>query len=75
MVKINNGAHNYCMKEDTRLEGPWEYGTKPVQRNSKEDWDAVKEAAKKGDFDSIPSDIFVKHYKNLRHIAKDHMPV
>jgi hypothetical protein len=30
VVRINNGAHEYCMKEDTRLEGPWEYGIKPV---------------------------------------------
>lgn len=29
-VKINNGAHTYCMKEDTRVEGPYEFGTKPV---------------------------------------------
>lgn len=39
IVKINNGAHDYCMKEDTRVEGPWEFGIKPVQRNSKKDWD------------------------------------
>ena len=25
-VKINNGADDYCMKEDTRVEGPWEFG-------------------------------------------------
>jgi len=37
-VKVDNGAAAYCNKEDTRLEGPWEFGTKPVQRNSKEDW-------------------------------------
>lgn len=42
MVKINNGADNYCMKEDTRLEGPFEYGIKPVKRNSKTDWEEVK---------------------------------
>jgi len=34
-VKINNGAHDYCMKEDTRLEGPYEFGEKPRQRNNK----------------------------------------
>lgn len=38
-VKVNNGADTYCMKEDTRLEGPWEFGTKPVKVNSKIDWD------------------------------------
>jgi len=30
VVKINNGAHTYCMKEETRLDGPWEFGIKPV---------------------------------------------
>jgi len=37
-VKINNGADDYCLKEDTRVEGPWEFGVKPVKRNSKTDW-------------------------------------
>lgn len=35
MVKKDNGVQAYCMKEDTRLEGPWEFGVKPVKRNSK----------------------------------------
>jgi len=37
-VKVNNGADDYCLKEDTRVEGPWELGSKPVKRNSKVDW-------------------------------------
>lgn len=41
IVKKDNGAAKYCMKEDTRLEGPWEFGTRPVERNSKTDWDLV----------------------------------
>jgi len=61
-VKINNGAHTYCMKEDTRIDGPWEYGVKPVQRNNKSDWEEVKQKAKSGDLDSIPAEIYVKHY-------------
>lgn len=44
-VRVNNGADNYCMKEDTRLEGPFEYGVKPVKHNSKKDWEEVKEKA------------------------------
>lgn len=38
VVKVNNGADTYCMKVDTRLDGPWEFGEKPVKRNSKKDW-------------------------------------
>lgn len=41
IVKVNNGAHDYCMKEESRLEGPWEFGIKPIQRNNKTDWASV----------------------------------
>jgi len=47
-VMINNGAHDYCMKEDTRVAGPWEYGIKPKQRNNKQDWEAIWDSAKSG---------------------------
>lgn len=35
MVKRDNGASDYCLKEDTRLEGPWEFGIKPARKNVK----------------------------------------
>lgn len=74
-VKIDNGAHKYCMKEETRVEGPWEYGTKPVQRNNKEDWEEVRKMAKEGRLEDIPADIYIKHYGNLTRIMKDNMKV
>lgn len=70
-VLINNGAHDYCMKTETRVEGPWEFGIKPVQRNNKTDWNRVFDLAKQSKFDEIPADIVVKHYGNLQRIAKD----
>lgn len=27
-VTKDHGASEYCLKEHTRVEGPWEYGTK-----------------------------------------------
>lgn len=63
------------MKTETRLDGPWEFGEKPVQRNNKQDWDKVREEAKKGNLDNVPADIYVKHYFALRAIAKDHQQV
>lgn len=63
------------MKEETRLEGPWSFGKEPVNRQNKEDWDKVKKAAKEGDFDSIPSDIYVKYYSNLKKIRVDNLSV
>lgn len=61
------------MKEETRLEGPWEFGKKPVQRASKEDWESVRTLAKTGKLDEIPAEIYVKHYHTLKAIAKDNL--
>lgn len=71
-VKIDNGVRQYCMKQDTRVAGPWEFGKIPLARNSKADWDAVKEAAKRGEFDKIPPDIFMRNYNNIRSVFKDY---
>ncbi len=66
-------ASGYCMKADTRLEGPFEFGVKPVRRNNKVDWKEVLDNAKNGNIDAIPDDIIIKHYGNLKRIQKDHM--
>ncbi len=52
-------AADYCMKEETREAGPWEFGIRPVQRNSKHDWKEVLGHAKSGNIDSIPASIIV----------------
>lgn len=72
---VNNGADKYCEKEETRVEGPWRFGEIPIQRNLKADWDSVKQAAKEGRFDDIPSDILVKHYPNIKRIHTDNLQV
>lgn len=72
-VHINNGADNYCLKEDTRIDGPYEFGSKPLQRNSRLDWDSVFNNAKSGNFELIPSDIKVRCYSNLKKIEKDNL--
>lgn len=28
-VYRDNGADEYCLKEETRVDGPWEFGVKP----------------------------------------------
>lgn len=35
IVGVDNGASSYCMKEDTRIDGPWEFGLRPAQKNVK----------------------------------------
>lgn len=72
-VKINNGADNYCMKEETRVDGPLEFGEKPVKVNSKVDWEDVWNKAKEGKLNEIPATVRVIHYNKLKSIAKDNM--
>lgn len=35
IVRVNNGADQYCLKEESRVEGPWTFGVKPARRNKK----------------------------------------
>lgn len=37
IVKKDNGAPEYCNKEDTRVEGPWTFGVKPARKDKKGD--------------------------------------
>lgn len=61
-VKRDNGASSYCLKEETRLEGPLEYGEKPVNRSSRTDWEKIRGLAKEGKLEEIPADIYVRCY-------------
>lgn len=36
-VQQNNGADDYCMKEETRVSGPWSFGIRPARKNLKGD--------------------------------------
>lgn len=37
-VQRDNGIFDYASKEKTRIDGPWEFGERPVRRSSKTDW-------------------------------------
>jgi hypothetical protein len=63
-------AEAYVWKEDTAVTGTkFELGSKPFRRNSREDWDHILRNARCGDLDSIPSDVFIRHYSALKKIA------
>lgn len=75
IVRVNNGADTYCMKTDTRVDGPWQFGEKPKKRNSAFDWNEIYMSAKKGLFDEIPTSILLRHYGNLQKIRKDNLEI
>lgn len=69
----SSSADKYVWKEDTRVDGTqFVLGVKPVRQNSKCDWARVWEAAKTGEFDQIPENVRVQHYRTLRTIRADY---
>lgn len=47
-ARTHKPARDYCMKEDTRVDGPWEFGECPVENGGKSqadkiDWKSVRE--------------------------------
>jgi len=43
-VSKDNGASDYCLKQDTRIEGPWEFGLKPNNMSVSDENLAVRKA-------------------------------
>lgn len=82
--KVNKGIHaekcksekasmEYVQKPETRVDGPQEFGEKPMHRNEKADWDDIWKKATEGKINEIPAAIRTIHYNKLKQIAKDHM--
>jgi len=67
-------ANEYVFKEATRIDGTaFRLGRFPINRNASKDWDEIRENAKSGNFDAIPSDVFIRCYSSIKNIAKDHL--
>lgn len=89
MKKVHSTAHweqargtatqnkTYCTKEDTRIDGPWEFGTFPVQgkRNDLESAIQTIKASKRKIDDLIEEHpvVFVKYHKGLTKIANHYL--
>lgn len=69
----SSAANDYVCKDETSQGRRWEYGSLPLKRNSRTDWDSVWNDAVRGDLSSINAQIKVCHYNSLRKIAMDHM--
>lgn len=69
----SDAAADYVWKEDTRVPNTqFEFGTRPIQRNSKPDWETIWESAKRGEIDRVPASIRVQSYRTIRTIAADY---
>lgn len=69
----SEAAEQYVWKEATRIDQPFEFGTKPFKRNDPTDWDQIRDLAITGQFSLIPSDVFVRMYLSLCRIRADYL--
>jgi len=70
----SNAADAYVWKDDTRVDGTqFELGQRAIRRNAPTDWLQVRNSAVLGRLDSIPDDIYVRCYNQLRRIESDHL--
>lgn len=70
----SSAAREYVWKEETAIPSTrFELGTLPFRRAEPTDWAAVRVSAIKGELASIPADVYVRCYNQLRRISSDHL--
>jgi len=70
----SDAADAYVWKEQTRVEGTqFELGSRKLKRNSSKDWDTIRRNAQSGDLESIPSDVYIRCYNQIKRIRADHL--
>jgi hypothetical protein len=70
----SSASENYVWKSDTAIpDTRFEWGSKPMRRNSDLDWESIRDQARSGRLDAIPADVYVRCYNQLRRISSDHM--
>jgi len=70
----SDAAFDYVWKDETAVENTrFELGQRAFKRNSKRDWDAIRDKAKLGLLDDIDAGTYVTHYRTLKAIATDNL--
>lgn len=70
----SDAVYDYVWKDETSVEGTrFEYGSRPMKRNSAKDWDDILDKAKKGKLEEIPSDVLIRCYTSLNKIMVDNV--
>jgi len=57
----SSASDSYVWKEETRVGEPFEFGSKPIKRNSKVDWDKIWSLAISGSIIEIPASIRIQN--------------
>jgi len=70
----SSAARDYVWKEETSVPGTkFELGTLPFRRSEPTDWALVKKSAETGDLASVPADVYVRCYNQLKRICSDNL--
>ena len=67
-------AREYCLKEDTRIDGPWEFGEWTQQRGQRTDLEALYKQARTAKTllevaEACPSQ-YIRYYKAVQHVRQ-----
>lgn len=66
-------ASKYCKKEETRIQGPWEFGVEPQwNQDRREKFAVAKQQAINREFDQIDPALYVRYCKSFHYIADQH---
>lgn len=67
-------AREYVWKDETAVDNTrFDLGEFKLRRNSVTDWEYVRQRAQLGELESIPADVYVRCYNQLRRISVDHL--
>lgn len=70
----SEAAFSYVGKDATRVEGTqFELGHRKLSRGSDKNWEAIRDAARSGQLDTVPADVYIRNYQSLKRIASDNM--
>lgn len=71
-ISRSSAAEAYVWKLDTAVAGTqFELGKKSIKRNSEKDWELIVKCAREGDFNSIPGDVLIRCYGNIKKLRVD----
>jgi len=62
----SEAAVDYVHKDETAVANTrFELGRKPMDRGKSHDWDGIRNSAVAGRMDNVPSDVYIRYFRNL----------